>query len=101
MSQSGAASAAQRRAGFTLVEAVIAMAIVSIALVTISQMLAFGIGRSSDGLSATRSVRLAESYLEEIMGRKYAEPTPDGGVPPCSASSIACGPIGSDSGASR
>ena len=40
---------------------------------------------------------LAESYLEEIMARRFDEATPLGGVPPC----VACSVVGPDGGETR
>jgi len=87
--------------GFTLVEAVITIAIMSIALLAISQALAFGLKHSSDGISQARIVNLAQAYFEEISAKRFAEATPTGGVPACSGSTTPCGVIGPESGESR
>jgi len=87
--------------GFTLVEAVITIAIISVALLAISQALAFGLRHSSDGISHARTINLAQAYFEEISAKRYAETTPVGGVPACSPSTIACGSIGPEAGESR
>lgn len=80
--------------GFTLVELVITISIMSIALLTISQSLAFGVQHSSDGISQSRTLHLAQAYLEEISAKRYSEATPSGGVPPCSPTTVACGSTG-------
>ena len=67
--------------GFTLVELVVTMVVISIAVLGISYALSFAFSRQSDGLWQAKSVALAESYLEEIMARRYDEVTPLGGVP--------------------
>lgn len=87
--------------GFTLVETVITISIVSIALLAISQALSFGLQHSSDGISQARTVNLAQSYFEEISAKRYAEGTPVGGVPACSSTTTPCGAIGPESGESR
>lgn len=87
--------------GFTLVETVIAISIVSIALLAISQSLAFGLQHSSDGISQARSLYLAQSYFEEIGAKRYSETTPLGGVPACSPATTACGGIGPEAGETR
>lgn len=95
------ASSAPRARGFTLVEAVLAMVILSIAALAMSQSLGFAFTHSSDGLWQARTVALAEAYLEEAAARRYDEATPPGGVPPCSAATIACTGIGPDAGETR
>ena len=80
--------------GFTLVEAIITLMIVSIAVLAITSVLSFGVSRSADGLWQAKAVGLAESYIEQIMARRFDEQTPLGGVPACSATTVACTPVG-------
>lgn len=82
--------------GFTLVELVVTMVVISIAVLGIGQALSFAFARQSDGLWQAKAVALAESYIEEISARRYDATTPVGGVPPCSAATVACSSIGSD-----
>jgi len=82
--------------GFTLVELVVTMVVISIAVLGIGQALSFAFARQSDGLWQARAVALAESYIEEIGARRYDEATPVGGVPPCSAATTVCSGIGND-----
>ena len=90
-----------RVTGFTLVEAVLTMVILSIAALAMSQALGFAFVHSSDGLWQARTVALAEAYLEEATARRFDEATPAGGVPPCSLATSACGAIGPEAGESR
>ena len=85
-----------RVSGFTLVELIVTMMLVSIAVLGISYALSFAFSHSSDGLWQAKSVVLAESYIEEIVARRYDEATPLGGVPPCSPTTVACSAIGVD-----
>lgn len=87
--------------GFTLVEAVITISIVSIALLAISQALSFGLQHSSDGIGQARTVNLAQAYFEEISAKRFAEATPAGGVPACSATTTPCGSIGPEASETR
>lgn len=84
------AAEARHASGFTLVELVVTMVLISIAVLGITQALAFALSHQSDGLWQAKSVALAESYIEAIMARRYDETTPVGGVPPCSPSTTAC-----------
>lgn len=82
--------------GFTLVELVVTMLVISIAVLGIGQALSFAFARQSDGLWQAKAVALAESYIEEIGARRYDETTPVGGVPPCSPAAVACSSIGGE-----
>ncbi|NJN52656.1 MAG: prepilin-type N-terminal cleavage/methylation domain-containing protein [Gammaproteobacteria bacterium] len=76
--------------GFTLVEVVIAMLLISIAALGISYVLGIGFRHQSDALWQSKAVALAQAYHEEIASRRFDENSPLGGVPPCSASTTAC-----------
>ncbi len=82
--------------GFSLVELIVTMMLVSITVLAMSSALSFSFSHQSDGLWQTKSVTLAESYIEEIMARRFDETTPIGGVPPCAPATTPCGAIGSD-----
>lgn len=69
--------------GFTLVEVVIAMLLISIAALGISYVLSLGYRHQSDALWQGKAVALAQSYHEEIASRRFDESSPPGGVPPC------------------
>lgn len=86
----------RRAAGFTLVEAVITMVIISVAVLAVGQALAFALSHQSDGLWQIKAVALAESYAEEIAARRYDEAAPVGGVPPCAPLAVPCTAVGSD-----
>jgi MSHA pilin protein MshD len=78
------------------VELVVTMVLISIAVLGIGQALAFAFTHQSDGIWQVKGVALAESYLEEIMARRYDEATPLGGVPPCAPVTVACTAVGSE-----
>lgn len=85
-----ARNASVTAAGFSLVEMVVTILIISIAMVGISSSLAFGLRHQSDGIWRTKAVALAEAYFEEISARRYDENTPNGGVPACSPTTTSC-----------
>ena len=89
-----------RHQGFTLVELIVTMLLMSIAVLGISQALAFGLRHQSDAIWQVKSVALAETYLEEILARGYDENTPSGGVPACSPTTAPCS-LTFDDGESR
>ena len=69
--------------GFTIIEVIVTIVILGIALASVAGMVGTGLNQSSNTLIETRAVALGYSYLEEIIGRRYDERAPSGGVPPC------------------
>ena len=80
--------------GFTLIELVVTMLIISIAALGVMYSLSLGLRHQSDAIWQPKAVALAESYMEEILGRRYDEQSPSGGAPACSTSTTACSPAG-------
>jgi MSHA pilin protein MshD len=87
--------------GLTLIEMVLTILILSIALVTVSSFLSSGVSRSADTTLELRSVALAQSYLSEILGKRFDENSAPRGIPPCSGSCTVEGSLGPDVGESR
>lgn len=88
--------------GLTLIELVAVIAIMAIALIGVTQTISVVTRQSADTLLETRAVALAQSYLEEILGKRFDENSAPRGIPPCSESYNACtdesafGPDGSE-----
>lgn len=74
------------QSGLTLVEMIVTIVVLAIAIVSISQMLQSGIGRSSDVLIQLRTVSLAQAYLDEILSKRFDENSRNRGIPPCRGS---------------
>ncbi|BAJ00269.1 type II secretion system protein [Shewanella violacea] len=73
--------------GFTLIELVVGMVVLSIALVLLTSMLFPQADRAAETLHRVRSAELAHSLLNEIWSKRYDQNTnPNGGVPACGAS---------------
>lgn len=73
--------------GFTLIELVVGMVVLSIALVMLSTMLFPQADRAAETLHRVRSAELAHSVLNEIWGKRYDQNTnANGGIPACGAS---------------
>lgn len=100
--------------GFTLVELVVGMVVLSIALVMLTSMLFPQADRAAETLHRVRSAELAHSVMNEIWGKRYDQNTnPNGGVPACGAAArpdlglpagLACtaqGALGPDIGENR
>ncbi|NRD72482.1 type II secretion system protein [Shewanella sp. VB17] len=72
--------------GFTLIELVVGMVVLSIALVMLSTMLFPQADRAAKTLHRVRSAELAHSVLNEIWGKRYDQNTDaNGGIPACGA----------------
>lgn len=61
--------------GFTLIEVLIAMIILSVALLAIIGMFITGVDGVSFGDRITSAVTLAQEKMEELVGLDYSEPT--------------------------
>lgn len=73
-----------RRRGFTLIEIVITLIVVSIAIAAIAGMVANLAGASADPVIQTQAIYIAEGYLEEAGLRPLDDP--DGVEEGCAAS---------------
>jgi MSHA pilin protein MshD len=69
--------------GLTLVEMIVAIIILAIALVGITQSISSGLSRSGNTVVETRAIALAQSYLDEIFGKRFDDATNPRGIPPC------------------
>lgn len=78
-----------RSSGFTLVELVITIAILSIALLAVAQSLQFSAQYGADALWQTKAVELVQAYADEIQTKRFDQNTPVGGVPACGTASAA------------
>ncbi len=84
-----------RSNGFTLIETIISMVVITIAVLGITGALSFGFKHQSDGLWQAKATALGQAYMEEILSRRYDENTPIGGLPACSPATTPCTPTGS------
>lgn len=78
-----ASALARRTAGFTLVELIAALLIVSIAVAAVAAVIASTVRGSADPVIQTQAIYVAEAYLEEALLKAYDNP--DGVVGPCGA----------------
>lgn len=81
--------ASAMKSGFTLIELVVGMLVLSIALVMLTSMLFPQADRAAFTLHRVRSAELAHSVLNEIWGKRFDQNTnPNGGIPACGALDI-------------
>ena len=84
--------------GLTLIEMVLTIVILAISLIIITSMLSSGVGRSSDTTLEIRSAALAQSYLDEILSKRFDEMSHPRGIPPCRSNCTILANFGPDSG---
>lgn len=68
-----------RHSGFTLIETVMFIVVVSIAVAAISQQVIQSAGHSADPLTRQRAVTILHQYLDQMQTAKWDTTTPDGG----------------------
>jgi MSHA pilin protein MshD len=71
------------QSGLTLIELVAVIIILAIALLGVTTAISGAMSRTSDVLIETRAVALAQSYLDEIFGKRFDEHSSPRGIPPC------------------
>ena len=81
---SNAKASRSRHQGVTLVELVIAIVVISIALLASVSSFSLLAGRSANAMVQSRSLELAQLYLDEILARRFDEASDPTGVPPYS-----------------
>lgn len=69
--------------GLSLIEMIFTILILALALAGIANSLSGGMARSSDTLREIQAVALAQSYLDEIVGKRFDEGNRPSGIPPC------------------
>lgn len=87
--------------GFTLIEAIVFIVVVSIALVSLFGVINYAASRSVNPVVNMRALECAQAKMDEVLSRKFDENTPSGGVPACDsaeAAGVSCVGIASDSG---
>jgi len=82
--------------GFSLIESILTIVIISISLVVLISAWSGAAKRSGDPFWHAKAAYLGQAYIEEILTKRFDENTPVGGSPPCS--SVSCsGTLGPES----
>ncbi|UTW44729.1 prepilin-type N-terminal cleavage/methylation domain-containing protein [bacterium SCSIO 12696] len=86
--------------GFTLVEMVVFLVVISIGLGALIAVYNQSLINSVDPLVRVKMLEIAQSQLDEVAARKYDENTPTGGVPACGSAETGAQPcsFGLDTG---
>jgi MSHA pilin protein MshD len=96
----------QRRVtGYTLIELVVVIVVLSLALTGVTLVINQAVRQSPQALVQTRAMELAQTYLDEIYSKRYDENSGQGGIPRCDSSDTnaqACSnSLGSEEGSNR
>jgi MSHA pilin protein MshD len=75
--------AGQRVKGFSLIELIVFIVVVSIALVALLGIMNQYIAGNVDPVVQERALECAQAKMDQIWGRKFDDSTPSGGLPPC------------------
>lgn len=86
--------------GFTLVELVVGMVVMSIALTYLTSVFFASPQRSVEPMLQARASGFAQALLDEILAKPFDELTPLGGVPACNPCSVPAA-LGADAGETR
>lgn len=87
-----------KQKGVTLIELVIVIVILAIALYGVTTSLSGALSRSSDVIPQTRALALAQSYLDEILSKRFDEHSVPRGIPPCRTNCTDAVDLGLDGG---
>lgn len=69
--------------GVTLLELIAVIVILAISLAGVTAAISGALSRNADVMLETRAVALAQSYLDEILSRRFDENSAPRGIPPC------------------
>ena len=89
----------RQQSGFTLIELIVVVVVISLSLVTLIGVFNQAASNSVDPVVQIRALECAQSKLDEILARKFDENTPTGGIPACGSADINaanCSGIGAD-----
>lgn len=73
--------------GFTLIEAVVFMVVLSIALSTLLLSFNHSVVNSVDPAVQLKALEHAQAHLDAVIARKFDENSPTGGIPACDSDS--------------
>ncbi len=69
--------------GFSLIELIVIIVVLSLALVGVTLVINKAVQQSPEALVQSRAMELAQTYMDEILTKRYDERTGQGGTPRC------------------
>jgi MSHA pilin protein MshD len=98
-------SIAKRQKGFSLVEMIVVIVVLAIALTGVSLAINETVKQSPKPLVQTRAMELAQTYLDEILAKRFDEVSGQGGIPRCdstdNAAVVCSNTMGNEEGGNR
>lgn len=76
----------KQNSGFTLIETVIVIVFISIAMVAVLSSYTHAMRSNADPMHQIRALELAQSYMDEILNKRFDNNSAQGGVPRCGSS---------------
>lgn len=77
--------------GFSLIELIVGLVVMSIALTFLTTLFFSNPSRSVEPLLQIRAAQFGSALMDEILSKKFDELTPEGGMPACTACSVTLG----------
>lgn len=94
-----------RQAGVSLIELIVTMVIMAIVLTGIAVVFFAVVKKTPEPVINTRAAELGQTYLDEILTKRYDEHTGQGGIPRCNSTDPGSKPcsttLGPDPGETR
>ncbi|AOW77497.1 hypothetical protein A3Q34_11895 [Colwellia sp. PAMC 20917] len=95
-------SVIKKHAGFTLVELIVGIVVLSISFSILTTLIYPLANQSAEQVHQIRAAELGQSMINEIIGRSFDENSDmSGGFIRCGESGVSCSVIGADSGETR
>ena len=95
----------QKQAGFSLIEMIVVIVVLGLGLTGVTMVITETVQQSPKPLVQTRAMELAQTYLDEILPKRFDETSGQGGVPRCdstdNAAQACSGAMGSEAGENR
>ena len=95
----------KRQRGFSLIEMVVVIVVLAVGLTGLTLVINETIKQSPKPLVQTRAMELAQTYLDEILAKRFDEQSGQGGIPRCdstdNAAQICSNTLGDEEGGNR
>lgn len=69
--------------GFSLIELIVVIVVLALALVGVTLMINRAVVQSPEALVQSRAMELAQTYMDEILSKRFDERSGQGGIPRC------------------
>lgn len=95
----------KKQCGFSLIEMVVVIVVLAVGLTGVTLVINETVKQSPKPLVQTRAMELAQTYLDEILAKRFDEQSGQGGIPRCdsvdNAAQTCSNTMGNEEGGSR